>query len=58
MSPSTHLTLAIFCSGISTFPVRSKAMIYEAMVPLFSSDLRAMIIESFEPGRNLNDENP
>ena len=31
---------------------------YEAMVPLFSSDLRATMTESPEPGRNLNDEKP
>ena len=33
-------------------------MMYEAMVPWFSSDLRATMTESLEPGRNLNDENP
>ena len=28
------------------------------MVPLFSSDLSAMMIESLLPGRNLKEENP
>ena len=53
-----YLTSAIFCSAIKVFPERSKAVMYVAMVPRFSSDLSATMTESLEPGRNLNEENP
>ena len=32
--------------------------IHVAIFPLFSSDLRATMTESFVPGTNLNEENP
>ena len=51
-----HVTLSLI---VSTFTVIIQCIyIHVAMVPLFSSDLSAMMMESWLPGRNLNEENP
>ncbi|KZC07276.1 hypothetical protein WN55_07687 [Dufourea novaeangliae] len=56
-NPSNFLSTSL-TSGIIITPSIVKAKMYVAVCPRYSSVLSATIIESSEPGRNLNVEKP